>query len=105
MNLKQIVKKVLREAKEVDLPNTNLIVRGFGRDQNGNSLIQLSFYDGTKFTLQTGNLQKTHSIKQRGVKASELDESELQTIRDEVVDYIQNYGSKLQKSKLKSYPN
>lgn len=103
--LKKLIREVIKETTKVpiELPNTNILIRGFGRDVNGNSVIKLEFFDGAKTSIQTnGNLPKTHSIGKR-VKLADLTDSDLNTISREVADYISNYGSSKMKQKLKVF--
>lgn len=88
--------------KSVELPDVNIELMGFGRDRNGNAVIKLKFFSEKRgFSIQTNNarMQKTHKLVNR--KLSELEESDLKVINDEVVDYITNNGSKKQKSLMK----
>jgi vacuolar-type H+-ATPase subunit C/Vma6 len=93
--LSEMIRRIVKEEK--DLPNTNITIRAFGKDVNGNKVVKLSFYDGTNFSIQTnGNLPKTHSLASAGKKVDSLTDSELNTVRTEVVDYIKQYGNKNQ---------
>lgn len=76
----------------------NLWYYGTSRDVNGNKTAIFSFADERKFSIQTNSSQL--DLFQR------LDRKDLNVtpkMEKEVVDYISNYGSKLQKSKLKVY--
>ncbi len=103
------VQKLLSEKandKSIELPNSNLHLLGSGIDTNGNSIIKLSFPNTKGFPIQTNqNLPKTNNLI-RGKKIKELQqlsEDELTIIEKEVVKYIKEFGSKLQKSTLKTY--
>lgn len=91
-----------KSPKYIELPKSNLIFKGFGKDTNGNKFAKLEFFDGTRSNIQTnGNLPNTHSLSAGKSKLSDFDNSDIQTISNEVIDYISNYGTKMQKSKLK----
>ena len=111
MSKKQIVENYIRgivekelmgevsKLKSVELPNSNLLLRGFGYDTNGNKIVKLEFFNGKKFTLQTnGNLPKTHTLYTKNL--NDLDENSLLTIRDEVRNFILKYGSTQHKKNL-----
>jgi len=92
----------VRGNPEISLPDTNLYLKGFGRDSNWNSIIKLSYPNGKGFSIQTvQNMPKTHSIKAMGM--DRLTSKELNIIRGESINYIQKYGSKMQKEGLRVY--
>ena len=72
---------------------------------NGNRVVKLSM-PGLKsgFSIQmNGTLPNTNTIM-RGIKTvNDLKPADLKQIEDEVVDYIQKYGSALQKKGLRTY--
>lgn len=93
---------------KIELPNSNLYINGWGLDINGNMKITLSFPQGRGFSIQTHEIQDTDSIiRGKGLKGGRKDktftEKELKTIENDVVDFVQNYGSKDQKSRLRVY--
>ena len=88
---------------EVELPGTNLWIKGWGSDVNGNKVIRLSFPSGRAFSIQmNGTLPKTYSILGRKQDGGFSDDA-LAKIKAEVVDYIKNYGSGQQKQKINVY--
>lgn len=92
--------------KFVDLPKTNLMLLGFGMDANGNRIVKLGYPNKRGFSIQTnGALKNTDYISDRVPKKriEALTQAQLKQIKDECVDYIQKYGSKLQKKTLKVY--
>lgn len=90
--------------KEIALPNSNLYLYGFGRDVNGNSTIKLSFGSNRGFSIQINNPDfYIHTYPKRGYSLKELSEEDILGIEKEVVSYLQEFGSKDQKSKLKTY--
>lgn len=92
----------------VALPKSNLYLEGSGLSVNGNKIVKLSIPSISKgFSIQTnGNLPKTGSIL-RGLKTAKdmekVSKSDLAIIEKEVVSYIKNYGTAMQKAKLKTY--
>lgn len=88
----------------VELPGTNLWLSGFGIDTNGNSVVKVGFPNDRAFSIQTnGNLPETHNIGRGIDKLDELRSGDLKIIAHEVYDYVSEYGSTKQKSKLKKY--
>lgn len=87
----------------IPFENSNLYLYGWGRDINGNTTIKIGFPNRRAFTIQTnaGQLQSSHRL--RGTRISKLDQSEINKIEEEVVAYVQEFGSKEQKSLLKKY--
>jgi hypothetical protein len=86
--------------KDIGFENSNLYLYGFGKDNNGNSVVKIGFPNQRAFSIQTnGVLKFTHD--KRGYKLSELDSNDIKRIEKEVVEYVKNYGSKDQKSRLK----
>ena len=86
-----------------DLPHTNLWLKGFGMDTNGNAVVKVSYPNDNAFSIQTnGVLPETHRLS-KSVGISDLTEEELDAISKEVSGYIKEYGSKKQKEKLKIY--
>ena len=92
-----------KKLKEISLPNSNLYLYGFGRDINGNTTIKLSIGD-KRFSIQTNNPEfYKHTYDKRGYSLNELSENDILGIEKEVVNYIQNYGSKERKNMLNVY--
>ena len=90
--------------KEIELNGTNLSLVGRGKDANGNQTVKLKFPNKKAFSIQTnGNLPKTKNIISGTHRISSISQDDLETIKDEVVDYITKHGSMLQKRMLKAY--
>ena len=92
-------------AKDISLPDCNLYLLASGYDRNGNKIVKLSFPNQRGFSIETGrSLSLTGSIL-RGLKTPKdmqsVSKSELKVISKEVCNYIKNYGSELQKKKLR----
>lgn len=111
MSIIEKIDKVLTEGKvkkfKGDNPfsNSNLYMVGAGMDTNGNHVVSIQFPNSRAFTIQTNQNLKTAHKELRGVKnyETEIDDSIKKSIEKEIVDYVENYGSKDQKSKLKKY--
>lgn len=93
---------------DIALPKTNLYLEGSGHDTNGNKVVKLGMSSLPRaFSIQTnGNLPKTGNIL-KGLKTKKdmekVSKSDLAVIAKEVVAYIKEYGSDLQRSKLRTY--
>ncbi len=102
--LRPIVHQILKEAKtsvNLEQPHSNLYIKGWGFDKNGNQRIIVGLPNDKGVSIQTnGNLPETHSII-RGVK--KLTPDELSIIGQEITDYVSQYGPASLKSKLKIY--
>ena len=97
--------KASGKTKEIDLSQSNLYLKGFDRDINGNKTIKVSFPNGRAFSIQTlQNMPKTHSMR-IGKKddLGSISNSDLKIIEKELINYIEKHGSKNQKSRLKVY--
>ena len=97
--------KVKKFKKVTPFSNSNLYMAGAGMDTNGNHVVSIKFPNSSAFTIQTaGNLNTAHDAL-RGVKdyETEIDDSDKKKIEKEIIDYVEEYGSKAQKSKLKKY--
>lgn len=105
MKIKQLIREILLEmTKGVNLeqPHSNLYIKGWGVDKNGNSRIVIGFPNDTGFPIQTnGNLPKTHRIV--GVSHKGLSDDSLDIIGREITDYVTAHGSPKVKAKLKIY--
>lgn len=86
----------------LEQPHSNLYIKGWGLDSNGNSVIIVGFPNDKGFAIQTnGTLPETnHIIK---VAHKELSEDELNEVGREITDYVQQYGSKQAKARLRVY--
>jgi len=90
--------------KDIDLPQSNLYLKGFGMDRNGNKVIKLTYPNGRGFSIQTNmNLPIIHSMKLGNKDLQNLTKSELKAIESEVIDYIEGYGSKGQQDRLRKF--
>jgi hypothetical protein len=91
--------------KSVNLPNCNLLLYGFGHDINGNKIIKIGYPNQRAFSIQTSDGLKFPNSKSfdKTTKLSDLNDSDLEKICGEVSQYIEKFGSKEQKSKLKIY--
>lgn len=99
--LRPIVQQILKEAMNLEQPHSNLYIKGWGKDTNGNQRIIVGLPNDKGVSIQTnGNLPETHSII-RGAK--KLTDDELSIIGQEITDYVSQYGSASLKSKLKIY--
>ena len=91
----------------ISLPHSNLYLIASGHDINGNKIVKLSFPNERAFSIQTGGaLPKTGSIL-RGLKTPkdmlEVSKSDLVILEKECVTYIKEFGTQLQKKKLRVY--
>lgn len=78
-------------------PETNLTFCGFANDVNGNRVVKLSFIGQKRgFSIQT-NGRFTFST------CTPIRAEEITPMRDELVAYIQAYGSKRQANLLRTY--
>lgn len=92
-------------------PLSNIEIVGYGKDKNGNSIVKVSYPNDRAFSIQTnGNLPITHMELMSGGLGRKwhlLDKERLENhqyvIFSEIKDYIQKYGSDLQKKGLKVY--
>lgn len=102
--LRPIVQQILKEAKSsmnLEQPHSNLYIKGWGFDKNGNQRIIVGLPNDKGVSIQTnGNLPETHSII-RGAK--KLTSNELDKVGWEITDYVSQYGPASLKSKLKIY--
>lgn len=90
--------------KEIELKGTNLSLVGRGKDSNGNQTVKLKFPNKKAFSIQTNaNLPKTKTILSSNRIVATIGQDDLETIKDEVVEHITEYGSALQKRMLKAY--
>jgi len=90
---------------DIAFQNCNLYLKGKGRDINGNSIIKLGWASGRGFSIQTNQrgLMETQKILRDVNRISQIKVGDLAKIEKQVCNYIKNYGSKLQKKKLRTY--
>jgi hypothetical protein len=104
-NKKIIENTIIKEAVKglnLEQPHSNLYIKGWGRDKNGNTVILVGFPNDKGWAIQTnGTLPETDWTIKRAHK--ELSDEELDIIGQEVTDYVSQYGSKEQKARLKRY--
>lgn len=96
----------MKSKEDVALPNSNLYLKGFRLDVNGNMTVKLTYPNQRGFSIQTnGVLKETHyhssRLGKKGIQG--LTAKELKDIEKECVEYIKKYGSDLQKKKLRTY--
>ena len=111
MNLIEKIENILAEGKVkkfkklTPFSNSNLYMNGAGMDTNGNHVVSIKFPNSSAFTIQTGGTLTASHRELRDVKdyEAEIDDSRKKSIEKEIVDYVEKYGSKAQKSKLKKY--
>ena len=72
---------------------------GIGRDKSGNKVAKFKTNIGKSFSIQTnGNLPILHKV----AAISDIDKKDLAGIKKEVLAYIKDYGTKMQKAMLES---
>lgn len=99
---KKVIAKKVGEIKSIGFENSNLYLNGFGIDTNGNSVVKISYPNSRAFSIQTnGVLKETNNLYTKNI--NKLSAKELNIIENEVINYISSYGSKEQKTKLRSY--
>jgi hypothetical protein len=90
----------LNEAKGVEFPNSNMMFNGVGMDSNGNKVAKIGFPNDRGFTIQTnGNLPVCDKL----TKDTKPEDIDLGAIENEVLKYVEEFGTNAQKSKLKKY--
>ena len=96
-SIKEAVKGI-----NLEQPHSNLYIKGWGLDTNGNWRIVVGPPNDKGWAIQTnGKLPETNSITRHAGKT--LSDDELDTIGQEITDYVSQYGSKEQKARLKRY--
>lgn len=91
---------------EIEFQRSNLRIIGTGIDTNGNRVVKVSIANQRPFSIQTnGNLPNTHRLLRGYDKNTNLYEGEIESMENEIVDYVENYGSPNQKKSLKIYSN
>lgn len=90
---------------EIEFQHSNLRIVGTGIDKNGNRVVKVSFPNQRPFSIQTnGNLPKTHSLlKDYDKKNTNFYKGEIESMEDEILDYIEKYGSENQKKSVRVY--
>lgn len=102
--IKEEMKRPITEAKGLNLeqPHSNLYIKGWGLDTNGNQVIIVGFPNDRGFSIQTnGTLPKTQRIIKSAGKT--LSDEELDIIGTEITDYATKFGSKNVKARLRTY--
>lgn len=89
-------------SKDIHLKGGNLYLKGFGVDTNGNSIIKLTYPNGSGFSIQLHNLPDVKRLFTRHIH-DDLNQYDLDIISDSVISYIQQYGSAKQKKGLHLY--
>lgn len=98
-----IKKMIINEAKSMNIeqPHSNLYIKGWGFDTNGNWRILVGFPNDKGFKIQTnGNLPQTNNITRRTKK---LTDEELDIIGKEITAYVEKHGTPNVKSRLRKY--
>jgi len=104
INFKELMNDILVEkVKDVELPNSNLYLRGFGMDTNGNSVVKFSFADekGMSIQINTPNFRNTKRLNT--TKLKDLSDKDILSIEKELTSYIKEYGTARQKKGLKTF--
>lgn len=96
------VKKINEAVKmNIEQPYSNLYIKGWGMDANGNKTIIVGFPNDRGFPIQTnGTLPNTHHIISKAHK--ELSSDELAAVGKEITAYVSAHGSANQKSRLRT---
>ncbi|NTW18170.1 MAG: hypothetical protein HGA42_00550 [Nostocales cyanobacterium W4_Combined_metabat2_030] len=82
----------------------NMVFNGLGRDVNGNRIIKVGFLNKRGFSIQTNNgLMPISNGVSMSNKVSDFNAKELQSIEEEVINYVKKFGSLAQKKALKIY--
>ena len=89
---------------DIELPNTNLYVVGVGKDTNGNSVIRFSYPNQRAFSVQVYGDMFNDEWKELFHKKS-LSYHQMLKLEDQIVSYINEYGSPSQKHNLIVYPS
>ena len=87
--------------------NSNITITGITYDINGNKIIKVKLSDNGGFSIQiNGNLKNTSFILKRLINIKNfhaLQQKQIDVIENEIIDYIQNFGTKKQKKDLITY--
>jgi hypothetical protein len=96
--------QVFAKGGEIQFQHSNIRIVGTGMDTNGNRVVKVSFPNQRPFSIQTnGNLPKTHNLLKGYDKNTNFSVKEIESMEDEILDYVENYGSANQKKSLKVY--
>ena len=98
---------VYKKGGEIEFENSNLRIVGSGLDINGNRIVKVSLPNQRAFSIQTnGTLPYTHRLL-RNFNTNDVDLSfkEIESMENEITDYVKKYGSEKQKKSLKVYRN
>lgn len=89
---KESLDSIEEAVSRITLPGINVELLGFGKDQNGNSIVKLQMFgENRAFSIQTnGTLSETHDLVWKK-KLKELTDLDLENISKEVGDYIEKY--------------
>jgi hypothetical protein len=101
----RIVTAASKMPKDHEIPGTNLFIRGFGRDVNGNKLVYVSIMDGRRSSIQTGGSEDMREVNRQYDMSifSSDDKKAIKNIEEEVLEYVKKYGDPSIKSRLKLY--
>jgi hypothetical protein len=101
----RIVTAASKMPKDHEIPGTNLFIRGFGRDVNGNKLVYVSIMDGRRSSIQTGGSEDMREVNRQYDMSifSSDDKKAIKNIEEEVLDYVKKYGDPSIKSRLHIY--
>jgi hypothetical protein len=87
---------------EIEFQHSNIRIIGTDMDSNGNRVVKVSFPNQRAFSIQTnGDLPKTHNLLQGYDEKTNFSVKEIETMEDEIIDYVKNYGSANQKKSLR----
>ncbi len=87
----------------LEQPHSNLFIKGWGMDTNGNSVIIVGFPNDRGFAIQINKpeFRETKNIVRSAKR--ELSDDELFDIGKEVTDWVKKFGTQKVKSRLKVY--
>jgi len=77
----------------IELPKCNLILLGLGTDVNGNATTKLCFPNKRAFSIQSHEYAEGKTVNVHNVHE----------FYPQIIAYVAKFGSKLQKSLLKTY--
>jgi hypothetical protein len=87
---------------EIEFQHSNIRIIGTDMDSNGNRVVKVSFPNQRAFSIQTnGDLPKTHNLLQGYDEKTNFSAKEIESMEDEIIDYVKNYGSANQKKSLR----
>ena len=96
---------VYAKGGEIEFKHSNIRIVGSGMDSNGNRVVKVSFPNQRPFSIQSnGTLPKTHTLlRNYDEEKTKFSVKEIESMEDEILDYVENYGSANQKKSLKVY--